>query len=68
MGANMRYLDVGGGLAIDYDGSFTDTHASMSYTIQNCAPRPPLPCHSTRVWSASGCCMSVPLHLIICAD
>ncbi len=30
----MKYIDVGGGLAVDYDGSFTDTPASMSYTIQ----------------------------------
>lgn len=37
MGANMQYIDVGGGLAIDYDGSFTDTTASMSYTLQNYA-------------------------------
>ncbi|GBF89380.1 arginine decarboxylase [Raphidocelis subcapitata] len=37
MGAGMKYLDVGGGLAVDYDGSFTDTPASMSYTIQNYA-------------------------------
>lgn len=37
MGANMRYIDVGGGLAVDYDGSFTDTPASMSYTVLNYA-------------------------------
>lgn len=37
MGAGMRYIDVGGGLAIDYDGSFTDSPASMSYTLQNYA-------------------------------
>ncbi|GAB4817650.1 hypothetical protein N2152v2_004696 [Parachlorella kessleri] len=37
MGAGMKYIDVGGGLAVDYDGSFTDTNASMSYTIQNYA-------------------------------
>lgn len=29
----MKYIDVGGGLAVDYDGSFTDTHASMSYNL-----------------------------------
>ncbi len=32
MGAKMGYLDVGGGLAIDYDGSQTDFHASKNYT------------------------------------
>ncbi|KAI8463251.1 MAG: arginine decarboxylase [Monoraphidium minutum] len=37
MGAGMKYIDVGGGLAVDYDGSFTDTPASMSYTLQNYA-------------------------------
>ncbi|KIY93344.1 Biosynthetic arginine decarboxylase [Monoraphidium neglectum] len=37
MGAGMKFIDVGGGLAVDYDGSFTDTPASMSYTIQNYA-------------------------------
>lgn len=37
MGANMRFMDVGGGLAIDYDGSFTDSTASMSYTVQHYA-------------------------------
>jgi len=29
----MKYLDVGGGLGIDYDGSKTSFHASMNYTI-----------------------------------
>lgn len=33
MGAAMRYLDVGGGLAIDYDGSQTDFHASKNYHL-----------------------------------
>lgn len=33
MGCKMGYLDVGGGLAIDYDGSKTDFHASKNYTI-----------------------------------
>ncbi len=33
MGANMQYLDVGGGLAIDYDGSRTDFHASKNYHL-----------------------------------
>ena len=37
MGAPMAYLDVGGGLAIDYDGSKTDTIASMSYIMQQYA-------------------------------
>ncbi len=37
MGANMRYFDVGGGLAVDYDGSKTDFHASKNYTTQEYA-------------------------------
>ncbi|MBX3273561.1 MAG: biosynthetic arginine decarboxylase [Sandaracinaceae bacterium] len=37
MGAKMGYLDVGGGLAVDYDGSQTDFHASKNYTEQEYA-------------------------------
>jgi len=37
LGAGMRYLDVGGGLAVDYDGSKTDFHASMNYGVQEYA-------------------------------
>ncbi len=37
MGCRMGYLDVGGGLAIDYDGSKTDFHASKNYTLQEYA-------------------------------
>jgi len=37
MGANMRYLDVGGGLGVDYDGSNTNFHSSMNYSIQEYA-------------------------------
>ncbi|MGF1466104.1 MAG: biosynthetic arginine decarboxylase [Sandaracinaceae bacterium] len=37
MGAAMGYLDVGGGLAVDYDGSKTDFHASMNYDEQEYA-------------------------------
>jgi arginine decarboxylase len=37
MGCNMTYLDVGGGLGIDYDGSKTSFHASMNYTISEYA-------------------------------
>ncbi|MGB5963185.1 MAG: biosynthetic arginine decarboxylase [Coleofasciculaceae cyanobacterium] len=37
MGANMQYLDVGGGLGIDYDGSKTNFHASKNYNMQNYA-------------------------------
>jgi arginine decarboxylase len=37
MGCKMGYMDVGGGLAIDYDGSKTDFHASRNYTLQEYA-------------------------------
>ncbi len=37
LGANMHYLDVGGGLGIDYDGSKTNFHASKNYNMQNYA-------------------------------
>jgi arginine decarboxylase len=37
MGCNMRYLDVGGGLAVDYDGSKTDFRGSMNYDLQEYA-------------------------------
>jgi arginine decarboxylase len=32
-GHPLEYLDVGGGLAIDYDGSRSSFHSSMNYTI-----------------------------------
>ncbi len=37
MGCPMEYIDVGGGLAIDYDGSKTDFHASKNYQLQEYA-------------------------------
>ncbi len=37
LGANMNYLDVGGGLGIDYDGSQTNYESSMNYTLQEYA-------------------------------
>ena len=36
-GAGLKYLDVGGGLGVDYDGSRTDTESSMNYTMQEYA-------------------------------
>ncbi len=32
-GANMRYLDLGGGLAVDYDGSQTNFMCSRNYSL-----------------------------------
>jgi arginine decarboxylase len=37
MGCKMGYLDVGGGLAVDYDGSKTDFHASKNYQLDEYA-------------------------------
>ncbi|MCA9797251.1 MAG: biosynthetic arginine decarboxylase, partial [Candidatus Eremiobacteraeota bacterium] len=37
LGAPMGYLDVGGGLAVDYDGSRTTSPSSKNYSIQNYA-------------------------------
>ena len=37
MGARPRYLDVGGGLGVDYDGSQTNFHSSMNYSVQEYA-------------------------------
>jgi arginine decarboxylase len=36
-GAGMRYLDVGGGMGIDYDGSQTNFEFSTNYTLQEYA-------------------------------
>src|SRR4051795_10785347 len=37
MGHPIEYLDVGGGLAIDYDGSRSTFHSSMNYTVEEYA-------------------------------
>ncbi|HMP60456.1 MAG TPA: biosynthetic arginine decarboxylase, partial [Gemmatales bacterium] len=37
LGAGMKYLDVGGGLGIDYDGSQTDFESSINYNLQEYA-------------------------------
>jgi len=34
MGAPMRFIDCGGGLGVDYDGSRTNFHSSMNYTLE----------------------------------
>lgn len=36
-GADLKYLNVGGGLGVDYDGSKTTFYASMNYTIKEYA-------------------------------
>jgi arginine decarboxylase len=37
LGHPLEYLDVGGGLAIDYDGSRSEFHSSMNYTLEEYA-------------------------------
>ncbi|WP_019502934.1 biosynthetic arginine decarboxylase [Pseudanabaena sp. PCC 6802] len=37
IGANMHFIDVGGGLGVDYDGSKTNFYASKNYNMQNYA-------------------------------
>ncbi|WP_028879621.1 biosynthetic arginine decarboxylase [Terasakiella pusilla] len=36
-GVPIKYLDIGGGLAIDYDGSGTSRHSSMNYSLDEYA-------------------------------
>ncbi|HYU79925.1 MAG TPA: biosynthetic arginine decarboxylase [Vicinamibacterales bacterium] len=36
-GAGLEYMDVGGGLGVDYDGSQTNFESSMNYTLQEYA-------------------------------
>src|SRR5262245_7495541 len=36
-GAGLKYLDVGGGLGVDYDGSQTNFDSSVNYTLQEYA-------------------------------
>jgi arginine decarboxylase len=37
LGAPIEYVDVGGGLAVDYDGSQTSSDSSMNYTVEEYA-------------------------------
>jgi arginine decarboxylase len=36
-GAGLRFIDVGGGLGVDYDGSQTNWQSSMNYSVQEYA-------------------------------
>ncbi len=37
LGAGLKFLDVGGGLGVDYDGSKSNFHSSTNYTLQEYA-------------------------------
>jgi arginine decarboxylase len=37
LGGGLKYLDVGGGLGVDYDGSQTNFESSMNYTLEEYA-------------------------------
>ena len=37
LGAGLEYIDVGGGLGVDYDGSQTNFESSMNYTLEEYA-------------------------------
>ena len=37
LGAGLEYLDIGGGLGVDYDGSRTNYESSMNYTLNEYA-------------------------------
>ncbi len=37
IGANIEFMDIGGGLGVDYDGSKTRSDSSMNYTVQEFA-------------------------------
>ncbi len=37
MGAGLRYIDIGGGLGVDYDGSRTNFESSMNYGVEEYA-------------------------------
>ena len=38
-GAGLKYLDVGGGLGVDYDGSQTNFESSVNYTLRGIRER-----------------------------
>ena len=71
-GAGLEYIDVGGGLGVDYDGSQTNFESSMNYTlqeyandvvyhIQRCATKP-ASTHPTIISESGRAIVGVPQH------
>ena len=66
-GAGLEYLDVGGGLGVDYDGSQTNFESSANYTLQEystsraCVMKPRCPTRTSspraggRWWPTTAC-------------
>ncbi len=54
VGAGVRFLDIGGGLGIDYDGSQTDFESSVNYTLAGVRQRRRLP-HQGRLRGSRPC-------------
>ena len=48
LGAPIEYMDVGGGLGVNYDGSISGTHSSVDYSLQEYA--------NDIVWSLKAVC------------
>ncbi|CAH9126071.1 unnamed protein product [Cuscuta epithymum] len=62
LGANMKVIDIGGGLGIDYDGSkSTDSDLSVSYTLQE---------YASAVVQAVGyvCDRKAVAHPVLCSE
>ena len=56
MGADMRYIDCGGGLGIDYDGTASESHSSLPFTIQV------RPCFEVSAWQRHLLCCNYCWH------
>lgn len=61
LGAKLEFIDMGGGLAIDYDGSGTTFHSSMNYSLDEYA--------STLIYNVRDVCDEEKvLHPVVVAE
>ena len=65
MGADMRYIDCGGGLGIDYDGTASEAHFSQPFSMQVRSEHACLLAYSIRCVHATAVsmgkfCMDIP--------